>query len=115
MQEARKEREFKVIKRAFEDADFRNKLLSGDAKSLIEETAGVEFPAGMKVEVIEEKPDTMIFVLPRDIGSEVSLTGQLSDEELEEVAGGKGGIYGDISCSMQKGGAAVNTHSNIDV
>ncbi len=102
MLEARKEREFKVVKKAFEDADFRAKLLSGgDAKALIEETAGIKFPDGMKVEVIEEKPDTMVFVLPRDISNEVRLEGALSDEDLENVAGGKGDNF---TCNKASGG-----------
>ncbi|PID77286.1 MAG: NHLP leader peptide family natural product precursor [Deltaproteobacteria bacterium] len=105
MPETRKDREIRVISKALEDAGFRAGLLSGDAKTLIEEAAGIKFPDKMRIEVVEEQPGTVVFVLPRDVSNEIRLEGTLSDEDLENVAGGKNDTY---NCSGATGGH--NTH-----
>lgn len=71
----------KVLKRAHDDAAFRRSLLA-DANAAVK-SAGVELPAGMKVQVFENSADTLHLVLPMNPAD-----AELSDEDLEAVAGG---------------------------
>jgi len=52
-----------IIKKAWMDAAFRSQLLR-DPKSAIEEVFGVNIPAGIRINVVEETPDTVYLVLP---------------------------------------------------
>jgi hypothetical protein len=72
----------KVLVRAWTDPAYKAKLLS-DPRAVLTE-AGVGIPAGTKVKVIEDTADTKHFVLP----ATPSDAAELSDEELEKVAGG---------------------------
>jgi hypothetical protein len=72
----------KAIARAWNDADFKAKLLSNPRAALAE--AGVEVPAGVSIKVVENTSDTVHVVLPVALGN----AGELSTEELEKVAGG---------------------------
>jgi Nitrile hydratase, alpha chain len=47
---------------------------------------GVDIPDGMQVKVVESTPDTLYIALPRK--AEGKTEGELSDAELEGVAGG---------------------------
>ena len=58
---------------------------------------GVDIPDGMEVKVVESTPDTLYIALPRK--AEGGAEGELSDAELEGVAGGvaKDALSSDIS------------------
>lgn len=72
-----------LIRRSLEDESFRDKLLA-NPKATVEQELGRKLPAGLKVQVLEETEDTIYLVLPPR-----RMTGELSDKELDAVAGGK--------------------------
>ncbi len=52
-----------IIKKAWEDAAFKAKLVS-DPKSAIKEVFGVEIPAGIELNVVEESPSLYYLAIP---------------------------------------------------
>ena len=76
----------KVIARAWVDEEFKKRLLAEPATVLAEN--GIEIPEGMTVKLVERKENEILLVLPHRPSLE------LSDEDLENVAGG--GIQ--VSC-----------------
>jgi len=68
----------KVVAKAWADPDFKAKLLS-DPKTVLKEY-GVEFPQDVELRVVENTDKIHHFTLPAR---------QLSEEELEKVAGGE--------------------------
>ena len=99
---ARIQRELRLIVRAQSDPAFRATLLGPDAKAVIAREAGVVFPREIAVRVVEERAGEMVFVLPRRDDA-TSLVGALSDDDLESVAGGKGGDSVKRDCSGTPG------------
>jgi Nitrile hydratase, alpha chain len=85
---ARAEMERKVVQRSMEDEDFRRRLIE-DPKGAVEQELGARLPEGVRVVTMEESADTIYLVLPS-----TSMAGaegvELSDQELESVAGGDG-------------------------
>ena len=77
--ETPKEMREKVVERANGDADFRARLLA-DPKGVIEKELDVSLPKWLAVHVHEDSATSANLVLPPD--------GALSDEDLQEVAGG---------------------------
>ena len=55
-------------------------------KAAVEQELGSRLPEGVEVRAMEESADTIYLVLP--LRSADLQTGELSDEALEEVAGG---------------------------
>jgi len=81
----RAEMERRLIERSLQDDDFRRRLLE-DPEATIERELGFRVPEQVRVVAVEETRDTIYLVLPS-----VSPLGQgeeLSDRQLEEVAGG---------------------------
>jgi len=74
--------------------------LKADPRSLMEKQLGSAIPAGVNIKVIEESPDTYYIVLPA-VAAEGA---ELSDSDLEKVAGG-GTVKGDASCDSAQGAA----------
>ena len=74
----------KVVARAWSDDAFKAKLLS-DPRAVLAEY-GVEVPPGVTVEVVENTGERLHLVLP------VAPEGELSEQELERVAGGLNGF-----------------------
>ena len=72
----------RIIAKAWSDESFKKRLLTDPAPLLKAE--GVELPAGMQVRVVENTSTVFHLVLPPRPAS-----GELSDEDLEKVAGGK--------------------------
>ena len=95
----RQEIERRLIEKSMEDEDFRQRLLE-DPKGAVEQDLGARLPEEVRVVALEETPDTIYLVLPGTptAGAE---GGELSDQELESVAGGWGGeTVGDASCAV---------------
>src|SRR5215207_2172912 len=88
----RAEVEGRIIQRSLADEVFRQRLLE-DPKAAVEQELGTRLPEGVLVRVVEESADTIYLVLPSvsPLGGE---GGELSDQELEAVAGGEGDIMG---------------------
>ena len=93
----RKQLETVLLARAVTDGAFRKKFLA-DPKGTLKATIGVDL-GKIKVVVMEETADTVYVSLPPMAAKE----GELSDEQLEAVAGGRGSSSGGSS-----GGAAVS-------
>ncbi len=72
-----------VIARAWSDPDFKVQLLN-DPKTVLA-GYGVDVPAGLDIKIVENTADTMHIVLP----AVPSQAGDLSDEDLQNLAGGK--------------------------
>ena len=77
----RQDIEQQLIAKASQDTSFRQALIS-DPRSAVEKELGLKVPAGIRLEVIEENSNSLCLVLP-------AVKGELSDLELEGVAGGK--------------------------
>lgn len=93
----RKEIEEKLIARAWQDASFKHELLSNPRAAF--EKEGITLPESIEIRVVEESANTLCFVLPM----QPSGTGELSEAELESVAGGGWGFSADTD---------VNTGTN---
>jgi len=71
-----------IIARAMKEEAFRQELLS-NPKAAIEGALGISIPQGVTIAVHQDTPTTLHLVLPAKVQ-----TGELSDAELEQVAGG---------------------------
>ena len=71
-----------IIARAWEDPEYKKRLLSNPKEALKE--MGVEVPEGVNLTVLESSMKQSYLVLPPEP------TEELSEEELEMVAGGMG-------------------------
>ena len=74
----------KTIKLSTTDAAFR-KLALTDPNAAIERVAGKPVPAGTRIKFVESEGAHFTIILPQMARSDVS---ELSDAELEQVAGG---------------------------
>jgi hypothetical protein len=116
----RKEFEAKIVKKTWENAVFKKELLA-NPKSVLERELqsiqpGVKLPASINVKVVEETADTIYLVLPRN--PKEALGKELSDSELEAVAGGTITVVGvGIAAVTVNTGANVNqtVNGNINV
>lgn len=98
-----------IISNARKNNDYRKRLLN-DPKALLESQLGQPLPSGFKVSVLEETPTQTYIVLPYDAPKSGS---ELSDEDLESVAGGKAKMH-DVTCT-NKGGSAMAMTTVVDV
>ena len=81
----RAEVERTLVQRTMEDEDFRQMLLD-DPKGAVEQELGSRLPEGVEVREVEESAQIIYLVLPS--ASPLGQGGELSDQELDEVAGG---------------------------
>ena len=84
----RKELEAKIIKKATDDAAFRQSLISNPAVAL--KSMGLAVASTSQVTVLEETGGKVFLVLPRSSG-DVGADKKLSDAALASVSGGGGG------------------------
>lgn len=72
-----------IAEKAWKDDEFRRAVLA-DANKIYEEKTGKRLPPGLTIKVLEDTETTIHFVIPaRSVE-----TGELTDAELERVAGG---------------------------
>ena len=71
---------------ATSNEEYREALMK-DPKAVLAQQMQQELPESLKVQVVQETPDTIYLVLPHVPGEGE----ELSDADLEAVAGGKGG------------------------
>jgi Nitrile hydratase, alpha chain len=93
---SRAEMERRLIQRSLEDEEFRQRLLD-DPKAAVEQELGTRLPEGVQVRAVEETVDSIYLVLPS--AESIGEGAELSDQELEEVAGA-GTSAGSGACSI---------------
>ena len=74
-----------IARRSLQDEGFRRRLLA-DPKGTVEQELGARLPEGVEVRALEETPDTVYLVVPG--APPIGGGAELSDRELEAVAGG---------------------------
>ena len=87
----RRDLEDAVVKRALLDESFRNQL-KNDARGAVEQVLSelapnAKLPKDLEVKAIYEPQDTFSIVVPH-----TKPAGDLTDDELEQVAGGRMGV-----------------------
>ena len=98
----RQEIEAEIIKKAWEDDNFRQELLA-NPKATLTKMFNIDFPEELKFEIHEESPLKMHLVLPVKTG--MGGNAELSDDDLEAVSGGTGGT---AKCGRPGGGGGYN-------
>ncbi len=86
-EQTRKDFEVNLVAKAWTNEAFKQQLLD-NPRAAVEQELGEQLPEGMNVEVIQEPANTLYIVLPTKPESSDEVSGGLSDEELEAVAGG---------------------------
>ena len=72
-----------IAEKAWKDDAFHKEVLANPNK-VYEQHIGQPLPPGMTIKVLEDTPTTVHFVIP----AKPAHAGELSDAELEDVAGG---------------------------
>jgi Nitrile hydratase, alpha chain len=91
---ARREPAAGLLERAAKDDAFRRALVE-DPSGTLERELGVRLPAGVRLTVLEETATNRYLVLPPD---PLRPAGELSEEELDAVAGGSWACAGGSMC-----------------
>jgi Nitrile hydratase, alpha chain len=96
----RAEIERTLVQRSLEDEEFRQRLLE-DPRAVVEQELETQLPEDVEVRVVEESAQSIYLVLPS--ASVVGEGGEISDRDLEAVAGGAADIWGstDKTCVGQ--------------
>jgi hypothetical protein len=75
--------ETQLIEKCWKDPEFKKRVVS-DPKGMLEQHTGQKLPAALKIVVHEEDANTLHFAIPQPPTN----LNELSDAELEKVAGG---------------------------
>ena len=89
----------KIVEQAQKNPKYAAQLKS-DSCGLMEKQLSTSIPKSVNVKVVEEANDTYYIVLP----AMAKEGAELSDSDLEKVAGG-GTVKGDASCNNAQGSA----------
>jgi len=102
----RREMETRLVEKAWKDPVFRKDIVK-DPKGMLEMHTGQKLPGQLRIYVHEEDANTLHFSIP----SPPSNLNELSDEDLERVAGGTDlvatGIVLAITAASAVGGSAL--------
>ena len=96
---SRAEMERRLVQRSLEDDAFRQRLLE-DPNAAVEQELGTRLPEDVRVVAVEETQETIYLVLPS--ASPLGEGGELSDRELEAVAGGWDAQTAGLTCTVQQ-------------
>ena len=99
----------KVVEQAQKNPKYYEQLMA-DPRGLMEKQLGTPIPKSVNIKVLEEAPDTYYIVLPA-FAKEGE---ELSDSDLEKVAGG-GTVKGDASCNSAQGSAIGVTVVDVSI
>ena len=91
----RADMERRIVQRSLEDESFSHRLLA-DPRAALEEELGTRLPEEVRVVALEETADTVYLVLPSR-PTEAPRADELSDRELEAVAGGSSAVCESIT------------------
>ena len=100
MEQTRQQLETQVLERAAKDPGFREQFKQ-DPRGTTSRDFGVEVPSDITIEVVEETSSKVYLVLPP---APAQSGGELTDHELEEVAGGRDLsrlTLRDMTCSLE--------------
>ena len=75
-----------LVEKSLQDEEFCQRLLE-NPKAAVEDELGTRLPEDVRMVAVEETADTAYLVLPF-VSTEAQETGELSDQDLEAVAGG---------------------------
>jgi hypothetical protein len=76
-----------IVNKAMEDKAFKQELVN-NPKAAIAKELNVELPAELEIEVVQQTPQKLYLVLPLEVTLEEEAGEELSEEQLEAVAGG---------------------------
>jgi hypothetical protein len=76
-----------IINKAMEDEAFKQELFS-NPKAAITKELNVELPDEVEIEVVQQTPQKLYLVMPLNVEQQEILKDELSEEQLEAVAGG---------------------------
>ena len=112
MSMSRQEMESLIVRRAWKDDAFRDEFVA-NPKATIEKYSGQKLPAELRVVALAEDDKTIHFVIPPKPAN----ADELSDEDLEKVAGGIDIVtatvmFGLTAVTLGVFTAAANTGSN---
>jgi hypothetical protein len=88
-----------IVKRAQTDTEFRQLCLN-DPNGAAQEATGKDIPEGFSLRFVENQGADLTVVLPDMIDANA----ELSEQELEQVAGGKCGVSCGGSCGVSSVG-----------
>ncbi len=77
-----------LIERTWEDEAFKQELIN-NPKAVYARESGEEIPTNIEIEVIQETANKVYLVIPNNPAPAITAEGELSEEALESVAGGK--------------------------
>jgi hypothetical protein len=96
-----KELEEQLIARAIKDDSYRQELIS-DPRAAVEQQLGYALSPQVQIQVIEHDPETVYLLLPK----KEETSAELSDEQLDSVAGG---VLGQVVGATCRGSGCGST------